>query len=773
MRWVYGLFGVIAVILLAIILWPGPVVIDQDRIITIDPQKTPKNFTLRAGGLTQAIAGDTDTVDGMARPIGARAISYLWQMVGELPVVATKVKDGVTIDQVGAYGLGDGNDLTAPDAKIHLRWALVGTTGYVWDGTINRLYVLPGSAATAVVRLINGAGRLDDKLLLANADRADRLEVGSDGKDTVVALGSGGWAYPLHEERPPCANRASYLLLALDKVPLDDLRGVPIAGLAPIFTVKMWMKKDNAAATLAPLGGMDTVADAFADHVVTGYSGADGSLIVAVDTLPAQTVPANVTAVLATAVGTMNEDILADVDADTLGLNTERIVIESHGQEWFSVLQRFEDRMHPTWELSWQGGRETASTDAVKRLLGDMTTLTVTAPKLDPAATSATESSAAPADGTDLRIHLVPKFGHDENVMTIIGDQAAYDGHRGKIAHMGEMLTQLAPEKLLDPRLFDQTPDRVTKFQREDTAVTPPLREVLAAGADGLWSRIWPEHGAVDAVAMARLLDALCGATATRISLLKPGAIPPGNPEFSLAVRFAPKEAALKEVETAMEETLAQERALAFYRSATGASAAGGKNAGGWQAWEIDRGMVWTLSDDLVAELRAPLASNLLLPMPSALVTRIEMDASTDGGRLFDLVRGAKGWQIGSAPADDLEVRRLLRALAELTIIDRQPKASPIVPGEAVLRITCTVPGDGDDNEKITLMIAKPADNSAELWASVESTRLTAVVPPGRCRIPDDALAALSASPARFIGDAAANAASASASASATAPATR
>jgi hypothetical protein len=707
----YLVVAALVVALAGYAFWPEAV---TDEIVHLHEGPIPDAFTVRIAGVDQIVDPKGVRIGGLARPVDLARVSTLWSTIDAVGAPKGKVVAKIGEADLAAYGI-DGARAIDPvgGGGWRLRWGVSGGLGYCWDG--HRVLCVP---AAICERLDGAARRLDDQALLPGA--IDRVTVGETRLERVGA----SWRDAARPDSPTLSVRASRLLSLIGALKLESLApAAPAAGEPkPLLSF--------ALHTTGPDG----------DHRLRLLPDGDAAVAV-VDELPPQRLVAPVAAAWQLAVDDLGRDVLLDIDAETMRVDGEHLVAEMGGHPWFTVDRRqISYRAGETdWDVSWSGGREVAAEEqlvAVYRMLCDVAVeRAATGPDLSPLSPLARRFRVAMQDG-----------GVSE--LTIDGDRAWTPTHHGRLAR-ATALAELQPAALLDLALLNAPPERVSKVQVQVHDLAPERAEVLARAEDGAWSRTYASSaagaakGPVDPVAVVRLARAFCAARAASARLLQDeDRAGLERPACEVALRLEPKSKGAPSMEITDErDTVPQDHGFAFYRDAAGA----------WRAVDVEGGVSYVVDEELVELARRPLDSDLAFPLVPGLVRRIEI---ARGATRYALARSGSEWTVeldlakaGGAAADPNEVRRLMRALGELRVTARSPKAEPLLPAKAAAVVACVMPGVIGD-ERLTLTLAEPRGGSAE--ASVDSTSSATAVPPGRVAIPLGSLDEVAPQPARF-----------------------
>lgn len=702
-RWGWLALAAAVIALAAYAFWPRAAV---GGMVGLVAGPLPREFTVRAGGIEQDVDWGSVWIGELQRPLDPRRVERLATALDAVAVPSDRVIDPVAETELAAYGI-DGSREIAWSGRV-LRWGRAGGLAYVWDG--RRVFAAPTRLADELDAV---AGRLDDPTLLPNLGNAVALEIGG---MRIERGADGRWRDRDRAERPTMTARAGRLLRLLQSLRLERLDGAAPEG-APSLALGI------------ELGG--GVRHRLAIHRGTG----GGPSTAVIDDLPAQPLDAGRSAELEHAAAALARDGLIDADPAAALTVTSRLEVTLAGERWFTCERRQEVYLpgETDWELAWSGGRETADEGAIATVLRTLCALDVerALPGPDP----------APPSPLARRYRVLGQEG-SVSELVVDGERAWTPWHHGRLSEPTR-LALLQPADLLDLRLVASPPERVVKLQRR--ADEPALREVLARGDDGAWTRTHPQRAPVDAVAVARLARALTTARALGARLLgDEDRAALAKPALELDLRLAPRSAGAPSIEIADErDTVPLDVGFAFYRDAAGA----------WRAIDKDGGVSYAVEESLVELARAPLEADVALPVLPGSVVRIEIAAR---GTRFALQRGAAGgWTLHSetpsappAAAEPTEVLRWLRTLSGLRARARTPDASPLLPVQAFAAITVVQPAAGGGEERLTLALAEPVGGEAE--ASVDSTRAGTPLPRGRFRIDAGEALALAAAAERF-----------------------
>jgi hypothetical protein len=358
------------------------------------------------------------------------------------------------------------------------------------------------------------------------------------------------------------------------------------------------------------------------------------------------------------------------------------------------------------WDVTWDGGRETADGDAAALLAQDCDRLRVT---------QVAVRGGAPEPADAVVIEFVFSARHDRLRAVLVpladgGWEAWSPTHRGRVdGPLSPRLADPTPDACLDTALSHRPAFRVAKLQRRMSAGTEGAGEVFVCEqGQGAWRRTWPQAEArrpVNQLAVDRLLRALCTARGLAVRLIKAeDRRIIAQPDFSVAMRFVPVVEPRSEDGVRLGDTTDQDWQLAF-----------GRGADGWRAVDRDAGVSWLLDGELVAILQQPLGDDLAFPIMASLVQRVDITGPLGRQRL---VREEGRWRQtvfdrdgGSRQqlADEVAVRSYLRALAGLKA-RRRSGTGPIPADQVLGTVVCEMPDVGDEKAQAVLTVGRPVD---------------------------------------------------------------
>jgi len=671
----------------------------------------PDSFTILDPDLKQEAANGMMLIRGCTRVLDGEKNQRFWGILSQVPVPAKTVISAVAAQQLGAYGIDQLHGVITPGKT--LLWGESGDHGYLWDGTRILTISLPDYRA-----LVQAAQRLDEPKLLYAADSIDRLTVG----DLTLGLRDGTWRDLSHPQRPTLSTRMGRLLSWIVDLTLDRFEASPVSG-TPVVEMSFSIN----------LAGKDL------PHHLAVYRGPDSatdaarSALVVIDDLPAQPISLSRLASMTTIIADLHRDWLLDVSSEVVRSRVTQLDVVSSTSPSFTVTRREGAyRVGDThWEISWQGGEEDAAEDTLVRILGAVCDLAVD--HADPG------PELAPASPFRKIFHMTMQGG-EAYTINLDGLNVWTRDFHGRLSRPST-LSDIQPAELLDRSLLIAAPERICKLQR--IATSPPLlKEVVTRDDNGTWMRTYPVTAPVDAVAIGRLTRALCESVAlsARLTTDEDRAALPTAP-LVLDLRLAPLALGAPRMDISNErDTVPDNRGFSFYQDASHI----------WRAVDVEGGVAYVVSPELVELLRQPLQSDALYPLVPSLVTRI---AVTTADNTYTLNRSGESWSLSAAggsaqTVDPLEVRRYLRTLSELGSAQRFPDREAVLPARAALVVTCTMP-TVDGNELLLLTMGAPDAQGAAV--SVSSNVPGAALPQGQALIDAATAQALLAPRSRFL----------------------
>ena len=261
---------------------------------------------------------------------------------------------------------------------------------------------------------------------------------------------------------------------------------------------------------------------------------------------------------------------------------------------------------------------------------------------------------------------------------------------------------------------------------------------MLTRHEDRVWART-RGSGPCDPVAIGRICRALTE-TQARIS--------PHGFRFTTAADRAAHGPSSPDYEVEISASSRAPKAPRAWRSPTNAghrdsrtSAYDGiqDESGAWWLVDIEGGVSYQVDRELIDLLRAPLQSDTILPLVPGLVRQLVFTRGASAGAQPARAKG-RWWKLARRaacllrePADPVQVRRYLSALAALTAVSRQPAAPLILPTAAALTVTVAMPASqGEEHLTLTLSDPNRGDGAGQAAASVTSSTRGAEVPRGQ-----------------------------------------
>jgi len=699
----YLILLVLTVLLGVYLFWPSGHRAAGYQVAYDGPQ--PTSFTVRVGGRTQVVTGDSVATAGLSRPANNEAIYQLWFQLGEISATSDRARLGVPESELGAYGLSAEAELSASDLRI--RWGTAAGKAYVWVNPGGRLLVVsPADVKSLNAQLL----RLDDRQLLRTVGLTGLTVDG-----LALSPGEHGWLAPVDAGRPNFDLRVRGLLHWLNRLRLDQLDArdpgpLPVVGSVVLQGDAITPRQD-----------------------LTAYRQGDRGLV-KVTGLPAQEVDGAWLAAFQERLASFTENPVCDLDRRFTRGDIARVEVLRAGAPWFR-LERLAKTAEPddtNLEVVWEGGREVAAPDAMDALCDAASAVLVSAPQL----ATASSSSAG------ITVH----FHHDDGREVMVGwlgESAWSDTHHGRLLSLPRLFADLAPDRLLDLRLVRRGPERVVKVQRRQQGAED---EVYAADDGRVWTRTWPaeRRRPTDLAAVMRLVRAVAQASASAAHLATPADHDRfASPEMTLDLRFGPKGVERITQDLRLDDAAVHDWGLRLRRAGQS-----------WQALQIDGGIVYDLDDAVVEEWRQTLDDALLLPVVPSQVLAFEVRRGAAGGA-FRVERSGATWQLRdlpdgvARPADPLQVRRYLRGLLEARAQRLQVDAGSVTAAETAFSLSLELVGGGDNPLIQLIIVGRPAADGL-VPIAIESARDNLAIR-GRLLFPAVQVERLDASTAAFL----------------------
>lgn len=683
----------------------------------------PSTYTVRAHGLNQQVMGKRLRIESIELPLGEEKANALWNQWQVLSAPADRFVTGIRAADYAAYGI-DPQVRSLEGDGFALSWGAVEGNGYVLDRVNGRLAAVE---VALIGRLDALAGRLDAEVPVP---QVTPLAVTVDN-ERFVRRGA-MWPSAFDATRPSASARVRTLMGFLSALRLDSLEDLDVSAATPVTRMVIEYPLD------------ETVKEGFAAvldlTVFASDEEAEGGFWQAVG-WPAQRISSASVDAARILAASFREDRLFNLGGGLFGHGITTAVVSRAGSEWFrlgSSTARQLDDLSSRWDVVWADGREYADPQAADRLADALNAITV--------------SDVRPRLAVELpwpdavRIDLMVKGEQAPQVLEIRGREVRSATHVGFAVHLPELIADINPDRFLDPVIANRVPERVTKLQRRLLGRTPPVEETFVRDERGVWRRTYPEGGPVDQVVLQRLARAIAGGTAhaVRQATAADRALAEER-TIEIAVRFAPKDSGKANDFTDLEETTMIDLGLAI-----------GQRDGAWKALNLGSGIAYDLDEDFVDLLRIDTASPLVMPIIPALVSSITLTALDRVDEPLELQQRRDGWQVSVAgtqqPADAIEVRRLLRDLANLTAL-RRIDGTSLTGSEIAATVAVTLPGtERELTERMLLQIAHPGTLGAGPDESVvfaESTRSGAMVR-SRAIVPVAAVRGFAPDAARF-----------------------
>lgn len=659
----------------------------------------PTVYTVRANGLEQQVDGKRLRIGTIELPLAEERASALWNQIQVLSAPAERFVTGIRAADYAAYGI-DPLVRSIDGEGVAISWGRVDGNSYVLDRIGGRLAAIE---ADGVARLDALCRRLDAEVPVP---LVMPVAVTVDGQ-RFVRRGD-QWASALDATRPSAVARVRELMTFINGLRLVHLDGVePVAAEPVTRMVIEYPATEVAKEGHRPL--LDLTISAGPD---VGYWQAQG--------WPAQTLSTSTVDMARMLAASFREDRLFNLGGGLFGHGITAAVVTRAGEEWFrlgSSTARQLDDLSSRWDVIWAGGREYADPAAADRLADALNAISVSdvRPRL----------AVEPPWPDAVRIDLAVTGNQAPLFLELRGRELRTDSHVGFAVNLPELIADLSPDRFLDPVIANRVPERVIKLQRRLFNRTPALEETFVCDERGVWRRTFPAGGPVDQVVLQRLARALAGgrARAVRQATEADRALVDER-EIEIAVRFAPKESGKANDFTDLDETTTIDVGLAI-----------AQRDGVWQALNLGSGIAYELDEDFVDLLRIDTASPLVMPIIPALVSMISLTSVQAPDAAVILRQRRHGWELVAdgteQPADAVEVRRLLRDLANLTAL-RRIEGTALTPAETAFTVAVTLPGtERELNERMLLHIAPPGTLGAavdECVVFAESTRAGALV---------------------------------------------
>jgi hypothetical protein len=682
----------------------------------------PSTYTIVANGHEQRVEGSVVHLDGLRFALATERASGLWNQVTNVAVEKDKLVTGVNPADYSAYGIDPTKRSIEADG-IALSWGSKDGVGYIVDRLGARL---GATDAGAVARLDAMCGRLDAEQAFPGVMPHT---IAVDGHRYLRGKKS-GWHAALDPLRPGCDTRVRAILASLRSLRVVDLTST----LPPSTKHLMHLDIGYPAVDVAKEGYATEVSiDLYGDEAGGGWWQVDG--------WPAQRLGHSDVLAMYTSAHALHGDRLYNLGASFMGVTVENAIVRRGDSEWFRIEGkngRQLDDLSSRWDIVWSGGREYADPNCADRLVDALNAIVVSEvrPRIP----------GEPAWPDALRIDVTIRGFPFPETFEMRGRYVRSSTHVGTALALPELLADLRPDQFLDPVIASRAPERVIKLQRRLLDRDPIVEETWTCDDRGTWHRSFPGPGSVDQIAVQRMARALATGNALAVRLADDqDREASAHPTLEVAVRFAPKDEGKANDFTDLDETTSVDVGLAI-----------SQRDGVWRASSLGTGIAYDLDEDLVRILQADVSSPLVIPLVPALVSQIELGNAPGAGGIVTLRLAKSGWELlgdGSAkPANEVEVRRLLRDLAGLTA-RRRTEGAALMATEVEHSVTVLLPGAEQQlNEQMVLQIAHPGTLGAaadECVVFTESTRVGSLAR-NRAVISADAVAGLLADAARF-----------------------
>lgn len=684
----YLILGVLLLALVGYLAWPqGGAGGERYELLA---ERPAGGFTLSTAAHEQVVRGERVTIDGVERPLDPERVERLWSILERMASAHEPIPPG---GELAAYGIGPAATRLLAD-RLELRWGVKEDTGWVFDAGERRLYRFDPRAVDA---LEQASARLDRRELLRLVGDPVAIEIGDQRLEPE--LGAGGevvaWRFAAAADRPPATGRVHRLIEWLRARELEDLAGrLPETAGAAALTIRLTAADDQ--------------------RLIELYRGGDGAWLRVAEQPPQPLDPAVADELTALAAA-FERDLLFDLPIPR-GASPVSTVTVTRGDELVFRAERGDlGDTNPegasTWELTWSGGRETASADVGRRFLAALVGLPVTAVE----ARDRPLDDPPPVAGAVETVELGGTMAGGGVWLQLDGERLAAPGYTARAEDLPELLRELAPGSALSRELLRVPPARLSKLQRvrfEDGTIDA---EVLRRGQGG-WTLVVvggdpaaPERRApqpVSASAVQQLVGAVLMASAETVALATPADLgireDPGRRE--LALRIDPLTIDKASDLDRVEETATREWGLAMRRLPDG----------GWEAVDFDGVLRYRLDHELVEQWFAPVRSRAVLAIQPSRVERIAVTPAE--GLAYDLVQEGGDWAVVLAddrrfPADPTSLRAYLGTLARLEAERIDPEGLPLAPdgsGHGLLELE--LPGFDGRPQRLSLVVGPLVD---------------------------------------------------------------
>lgn len=642
------------------VLWPSGGYRPRQRL---QPGPQPSQLLVRGFGYEQEVRDQRVHIrlaDGHEwwRPASPGALTDLWKALTRVVVDPERQRVGVTAADLLAYGFSpDDPELIAGERRF--RWHREGASAYLWLGHQQRLLPL---SPRLVPRLDRAAQRLDARPLLPSAEPITAIQLA----DLELRLEQGRWQDVARPQRPALHPRVARLAKLLHTIPLRRFAGIEPGAV------------EQQGALIA------------GDQ---RYVFACGQLQTAEPWLRlGQQAPQRLSrrhaAELHIGLAELAIDRLVVLQPGVLGNPISRCLVERAGRDWFRLERRSESDQidgESQWELRYDGGRVRARADTAERLLRACNAITLA--EWQPGQL-APEPSTAP-DAVLLRFPDLAGFPW----LQLHGRQVRAAHGQGQADQLPELYEPLQRDDFLDTAVLRCAQERIRKIQR----IGPDgSGEVYQRQRGGTWQRIHPAPGTPDSGAMQAFLSLVSEWYASRARL--PTAADREllqRAPHQIDLRIAAIELGMQQDELLLEQTVDRDWGLALAPLADGS----------WRAIDKLGDLAFTLPDDQVQRLLAPLDRRLLMPVLPGRINQLELERPLGQRVVFQ--RDGERWQARLAAdaeardADTVALRRLLQAITRF----EYQAAADRAPQQVAARLQLQLPLDAYEHEVWELSI--------------------------------------------------------------------
>jgi hypothetical protein len=648
------------------VFWPQQTEDPSERIWIGAP---PSRYAVTFDSVQQNVEGEVVRFGEHERPLETSIHDRLWNILTEWRWFEKNSVAGIGEDRLAEYGISDKREIKTDGLLI--RWGVKDNTFYLWDGRKGRVY----SGEKILADELDKNTRWLYQRRLLDLQPFTRLSINTTSLtlDRSPAFASDPqWRDALRPERPFFNARVNRLYDLISVLRLDTLAlSVPKLRV-PDHTIRF--------------AGDDVTQ---AEHTLRLWWD-NNEAIVQVDNLPAQKIVSDTTSLWKDVLTDLSNDYLFALYEEFARQPLAEIQVSRNGAQLFRLekhgLQDAADK-RSNWDVIWSLDRVRVR-DARVRV----------------------PSETVPTDATV--ITFIFQQNRRQKIIVYKDKTIFSPTHVATAIDMPELLSDIMPDRMLDPALTFRGAERVIKIQRQwHQGPHAGRAEVVAAQggvgeADSLWQQTYPadkKGQPISTMAVDQVARALCTAQGkdVRLSSARDRAAL-AAPYFEMDMRFAPIRVRLSNDHSRLVDTSEADLGFAFVSI-----------DGGWRAIDKDGGVSYGVSDELMELLQASLMDNVVVPLIPSLVTRVDINGPTERLRLR---REQDTWQLTRISADgtdsnekinadNIAVRRYLRLIAATRAEQSDEHAGPFTPAELRGSVVCIFPGAEQGDTRVTMSL--------------------------------------------------------------------